>query len=1024
MMWFGWGADRTVSTRMNITGGAIANFNTTGGLKFQPDTAKGVYPVVNLAGGFINIKGNRLTEVAGWISSEYLIAYDGDGTIEYSYNDATGYTNISSVPAPVTGYQNHIMVSWGDQIIVCGPGTDAAMDSQQSITNIMKRIKGRGFTGIAWRADIGDFEPGSIFINEWGYVRGLLVEASLSISNSFDVLEYAQAAAEAEGLEFWVWVTSVYSDGSPLSFPTANPGPFTIEHRYVREHPDVLTVDRNGNTYYGIREYAYPGARADKVQELAWFAQKGMKNIIACMRSEASQYQLPPDKADRYGFNQPVADAMLSLYGINILTAPEFDVDNPAYSPTHPDVQKWHELRGTYLTQLYRDIKTATSAINPDIRIGVMIPGGDYVGPVVGNIRADWRTWIAEGLVDQFMLPQTLAATEDVDSPTKGYLTDNLASYSNRNFNPITQTWGPMYTATDFRNYADSVDKPQTRILQVSGDRYHRAPAPAGADGWRTWFDQESSDLGWYQRWQQWKQDIIDFGHIKFFNNNFDDFPQYSSGRNNGWGEYRYVPDLRYCPGLWWDLGDGSTSAATAQSQIRRGDTGNAIRLKTGGNFYVRHLTVTSRSYWSIDNAIMNGSCTFDFWAYRPDTTSSLEVTLTQELNATTSLGLWLLNSGAKYKKYINGSYTWYGSSVQWTAGQWQKFSIQVNLQNKTYSAYSGLNNGSVICTNVPYSGDLSYFNMLKFSPQGSSTSLCYIDDVSVNWVPELYFAPKGKNVYLADDFESHTVDGTVYNQQPDIGSPWQLSMPSQAGLYFVENDLSYGNGWKCLAVPISSGGNVLSVNDGSKLLLQTGNIVTADLDIFVETGKSAIFGIAESSVGNETATVKIDSTGKIYCLDGSGYVDSGKTITNGMWYHFQLALDCTARTYKVVAQQSGTMPFVVGTYNWNPQTLTGEGAVLAVKTQGTPEGSYPYIYYDNIEVTYGLPDECGNQIHPYPAGDFDQDCAVNGDDLDILALDWLESGDLTDMNDDSIVNLEDFRSFAGAWLDCTYECN
>lgn len=102
MMWFGWGLDKTCTTRMNITNGATANFNYTGGLRIQPDTTNGVYPVVNLAGGFINIKGNRVAEVAGWITNNYLIAYDGAGSISYSYDALSGYTNISSVPEPAT----------------------------------------------------------------------------------------------------------------------------------------------------------------------------------------------------------------------------------------------------------------------------------------------------------------------------------------------------------------------------------------------------------------------------------------------------------------------------------------------------------------------------------------------------------------------------------------------------------------------------------------------------------------------------------------------------------------------------------------------------------------------------------------------------------------------------------------------------------------------------------------------------------------------------------------------------------
>ncbi len=102
MMWFGWGADKTITSIMNITNGAVANFNTTGGLVFQPDATNGIYPVVNLAGGFLNIKGDRRAQVAGWITNNYLLAYNDSANIVYSYDAISGYTNISSVPEPAT----------------------------------------------------------------------------------------------------------------------------------------------------------------------------------------------------------------------------------------------------------------------------------------------------------------------------------------------------------------------------------------------------------------------------------------------------------------------------------------------------------------------------------------------------------------------------------------------------------------------------------------------------------------------------------------------------------------------------------------------------------------------------------------------------------------------------------------------------------------------------------------------------------------------------------------------------------
>lgn len=917
----------------------------------------------------------------------------------------------SSADPPV---EYHTMISWGDQIIVCGPGTDAAMDSPQAITNMMKRLKGRGFTGIAWRADLADYAPGALYINDTGVVGGLLVEASVTIGESFDVLTYAKQAAEAEGLEFWVWLTTVYSDGSPQDFPTANPRPFTYERAYVRHNPEVLTVDRQGNIYYGIREYAYPGARADKVQEILWFAEEyGITNIIADMRSEASQFQLPPDHADRYGFNQPVVDEMQSRYGIDILTDPDFDVDNPAYDPTHPDVQLWHDLRGEYLTQFYRDLRAAMDAVNPTIQIGVMTPGGDYIGPVIGNIRIDWQTWIDEGLVQQFIMPQTLAATEDPDSPNKGYLTDQLDGTG-------------VFPISTFNNYADSSPHPETRFLHTGGDRYHRLPPPSGADGWRTWFDQESSDLGWYQRWQQWKQDLIDFGHIKFFSQNFDDFPVYSEGRQTGWGDYRYLPSLRHCPGLWWPLGDGSTSRATAQDAVFHGDSGRAIKLTRGADseFHCRHLTITQRAYWSVDQAIMNGTCRFEYWLYRPDTSSSLTAYLRQEFDRETAPALWFLGSNVRYRLYQNNQYYWYASPVQWPVGSWQRFAMVVDLDNHTYSAFAGPDDEETICTDVPFSPEVTYFNMTGFLPQGTSGSVCYLDDVCVQWIPTLYYKPRSRYVYLADDFESHVVDQSIHLQSPDTGSQWTVSPAGQQSLFFVENDLSYADGWKCLTVPQISDGTILTSSDSNTLVIHANNVITVDLDIFVETNKQAIFGLAEGSAAPFTAAVKIDSDARLHCQDGIAYVDTGVTIKNSHWHHVQIALDTATKTYQAVLQESGTIPVLLGTFDWLPDTQVVDSLVFKIGTLGALAGSLPYVYYDNIDIRYGLADECGNEYHPYPTGDLSEDCRVDTADVSLLTQGWLSGDTAADLNSDGIVNLEDYAALLDNWQACTFNCN
>jgi hypothetical protein len=296
-----------------------------------------------------------------------------------------------------------------------------------------------------------------------------------------------------------------------------------------------------------------------------------------------------------------------------------------------------------------------------------------------------------------------------------------------------------------------------------------------------------------------------------------------------------------------------------------------------------------------------------------------------------------------------------------------------------------------------------------------------------VHWVPTLYYTPKGKNTYLSDDFESHTEYQTAHNTSPVIGGAWQVSPSTQQSRFFIERDLSYGDGWKCLTAPLLSDGSTIS-NGGPKLALAAGNIVTMDLDVFVESNKSAVFGLAKSSSGPDVVSIQLTpsdtANSKIKCWSGSSYVDSGKTLVDGIWYHFQAALDCSAGTYKVVAQQSGSMPFVVGTYNWGTQTQSGDGVLFKIGCMGTLSGTYPYIYYDNIEVHYGLPNECGDEAHPYPQGDFNSDCHVNYLDLSTLIQNWLGSNPQADMDNSGTVDFADFAKFASYWLACTSQCN
>jgi len=69
----------------------------------------------------------------------------------------------------------------------------------------------------------------------------------------------------------------------------------------------------------------------------------------------------------------------------------------------------------------------------------------------------------------------------------------------------------------------------------------------------------------------------------------------------------------------------------------------------------------------------------------------------------------------------------------------------------------------------------------------------------------------------------------------------------------------------------------------------------------------------------------------------------------------------------------------------------------------------------------------CGDDQHPYPVADFDQNCIVNWSDFSIFAAHWLESPcpasdycEGTDLDYSGLVDWGDFAIFAGHWLECT----
>jgi hypothetical protein len=95
------------------------------------------------------------------------------------------------------------------------------------------------------------------------------------------------------------------------------------------------------------------------------------------------------------GFEPPVREEFLRRYGIDIWETDDFDR------------VAWRRLRGEGYTEFLREVKKMTASYQKPL--GVHISPSEGVGPEIGaamNIDWDWRTWIAENLVDSVTMKE------------------------------------------------------------------------------------------------------------------------------------------------------------------------------------------------------------------------------------------------------------------------------------------------------------------------------------------------------------------------------------------------------------------------------------------------------------------------------------------------------------------------------------------------------------------------------------------------------------------------------------------
>ena len=680
--------------------------------------------------------------------------------------------------------------------------------------------------------------------------------------------------------------------------------PWLYENKFATEHPEVLTVDRQGNKQYMVWEYAYPEARRAKVSEFVQFARDyGFQRFVACLRTEAAQNQPAPRHADQFGFNAPVVAEMKTRYGVDILTDRRFDDRHPQFDVHDPMLENWRKLRGDFLTQFYRELRAALNEIDPTIQIAVQIPG-DRVGTCLGNWHLDWRTWIDEGLVNEIVVPVVLDDYVGYGPQAKpadfGYLDASVS-------------------AETVRAFVQQSRQPTARVIRAGGPATS-PDVPSDGDGWRldAWPDLWTFNSA--ERWEQWRRDFAEFGHIKFIEQSFDDFPENSDGYGGGYGDFCHRPDLRSCPGYWEVLGDGSNSRPYAQRTIRRGASGRAMKLTRSAdgsaNLSVRHHSRHDRSNYPFpgDTAISSGACQLRFWIYRENAKAGFVAYLQDDIDTqhANEIGLYLPPGESSPLLFREGGH-FAASSVPLPVGQWSCVTIDVNLERSRYSMFvaSGGHAEQPVCRDVKYESEHNAFNKVDFSPQGETGSVFYLDDVSLQWHPAMMFESPGAEVLARDGFEP-----------PNLGQHWSLDTAgaTDSAEISVDTDLSFGPEYGSLRFRGAAGRATLT---RSSLLWTSVRPLLIDLDVFLKsdqyhtqitpsprtTGTDDV-GLALYISDRAKPMIELRTTGSFWhCGSGGKLLDTRRPVAFDTWHHLQIAIDPRSRDYHVLFQVLGEPP-------------------------------------------------------------------------------------------------------------------
>jgi len=333
----------------------------------------------------------------------------------------------------------HVFCGTGDHLWVRerepvdSPAAIEAMLEWMSKTYKIKRLYWRGGQTMMWDKHfmVGQETPLQYDWAAWKH----------HLYNDVKINEAAVGAAKRNGMEIFLY-TGLFEFGVQPDIGIV--GPYLFEDELRIEHPEWCPVDRWGQRRCpGPISFCHPEARKIVVERYVDnFERYGYDgvNFYTYVENGGIRYK------DEFGFNQPVVAEFNKRY-------PKVDLRKDkltASQKTH-----WYQCRGKFVTDFLRELHAALAARGKKVSVILDAKEPDYAQPWwgkkiagTGMIHMDWRTWVADGIVDELWVQ--LGPTADQRATLDLLLREckgTPVKLTVRAVEPFDSGWGPYVAA-------------------------------------------------------------------------------------------------------------------------------------------------------------------------------------------------------------------------------------------------------------------------------------------------------------------------------------------------------------------------------------------------------------------------------------------------------------------------------------------------------------------------------------------------------------------------------------------------